>query len=135
METARLSKRVWAYIINLLICVGIGFGSAIPFLTLLNLHIIFYILIGIGFSFVLSFAFGSLIMSVSHGYNIGSAILGIRYVASDGKKLTVRQVIVRSFSESIVILVILDLIYFIKNRTERGVIDRLTSSFAIDTRI
>ena len=55
METARLSKRVWAYIINLLIYVGIGFGSAIPFLTLLNLHIIFYVLIGIGFSFVLSF--------------------------------------------------------------------------------
>lgn len=135
METARLSKRVWAYIINLLIYIGIGFGSAIPFLTMLNFHIIFYVLIGIGFSFALSFALGSLIMSVSHGYNIGSALLGIRYVASDGKNLMVRQVIIRSFSESIVILVILDLVYFIKTRTERGVIDRLTSSFAIDTRI
>ena len=135
METARLSKRIRAYIINLIIYLGIGFGAAVPFLTLLNFHIVFYILIALGIAIVVSLLFDILVMVSSHGYTFGSAIMGVRYVASDGKVLNGKQIVVRSACESIVIFVFLDLIYFIKNRTERGVIDRLSDSFAIDTRI
>ena len=135
METARLSKRVGAYIINLILYLGIGFGSAIPFLTLLKLHVIFYVLIALGIAIITSFIFDALIMAGSKGYNLGTAIMGVKYVASDGKRLSGKQIVIRSSSESILIFVILDLFYFNKNRTERGVIDRLSSSFAIDTRI
>ena len=135
METARLSKRIRAYIINLIIYLGIGFGTAVPFLTLLKFHIVFYILIALGIAIVVSLLFDILVMVSSHGYTFGSAIMGVRYVASDGKVLNGKQIVVRSACESIVIFVFLDLIYFIKNRTERGVIDRLSDSFAIDTRI
>ena len=135
MENARLSKRIWAYIINLIIYLGIGFGAAVPFLTLLNFHIVFYILIALGIAIVVSLLFDILVMVSSHGYTFGFAIMGAKYVASDGKVLNGKQIVVRSACESIVIFVFLDLIYFIKNRTERGVIDRLSDSFAIDTRI
>ena len=135
METARLAKRIWAYIINLILYLGVGFGVSVPFVTLLHLPIVAYIFISLGVAIVSSFLFDILLMSVTHGFNIGCAILGVKYVASDGKKLSGKQIVVRSFSESLVILVIFDLFFFIKNRTERGVIDRLTDSFAVDIRI
>lgn len=135
METARLAKRIWAYIINLILYLGVGFGVSVPFVTLLHLPIIAYVFISIGIAILVSFLFDILIIFTSHGFNIGSAILGVKYVASDGKKLSGKQIVVRSFSESLVILVIFDLFFFIKNRTERGVIDRLTDSFAVDIRI
>lgn len=135
METARLSKRIWGYIINLILYLGVGFGAAVPFLTLLNLHVALYILIALGIAIVSSLLLDILIIALSHGYTLGSAIMGVKYVASDGKRLNGKQIVVRSACESLLIFVFLDLIYFIKNRTERGVIDRLSDSFAIDTRI
>ena len=135
METARLAKRIWAYIINLILYLGVGFGVSVPFVTLLHLPIIAYVFISIGIAISASFLFDILIIFTSHGFNIGFAILGVKYVASDGKKLSGKQIVVRSFSESLVVLVIFDLFFFIKNRTERGVIDRLTDSFAVDIRI
>ena len=135
METARLSKRVWAYIINLFFYLATGFGAAVPFLTLLNLPVFAYILIALAIAFVFSFINDLAIMLLTRGYTVGSAIMGVRHVASDGKKLSFKQAIVISGSESTLILVFFDLIYFLKNRTERGVIDRLSDSFAIDTRI
>ena len=135
METARLAKRAWAYIINLVFYLGTGFACAIPFLTLFRWPVYAYILISLGIAFVFSLINDLLIMLLTRGYTVGSAIMGVRYVASDGKKLSFKQALVRSGSESIFIFAFLDLIYFLKNRTERGVIDRLSDSFAIDTRI
>ena len=135
METARLAKRVWAYIINLFFYLTTGFACSIPFLTLLSCPVYAYILISLGIAFVFSFINDLLIMVLTRGYTVGSAIMGVRYVASDGKKLSFKQALVRSGCESTLIFVFFDLIYFLKNRTERGVIDRLSDSFAIDTRI
>ena len=135
METARLAKRIWAYIINLVLYLGIGFGASVPFVTLLHLPIVAYIFISLGVAIVSSFLLDILLMSVTHGFNIGCAILGVKYVASDGKRLSGKQVVIRSASESIVIFIVFDLVFFIKNKTERGVIDRLSDSFAIDIRI
>ena len=135
METARLTKRVWAYVINLVMNLATGFACGIPFLTLLKWHYAFYILISLGIAIVFSFINDTLIMKLTKGYTVGSVIFGIKYVASDGQRLNGKQIIIRSASESILIFVLFDLIYFLKNRTERGVIDRLSDSFAIDTRI
>lgn len=134
METAVLTKRVWVYIINLILYLGIGFLAAIPFLTLLKLHALLYVLIALLIAALISFIFDLIILICSHGYTIGSAILGVRYVGSDGRTLTKRQCFIRSASETILIFVLFDWIYFVKNRTERGVIDRLSDSFAIDIR-
>ncbi len=135
METARLAKRVWVYIINLLFYLATGFACSIPFLTSLSWPVYAYILISLGIAFVFSFINDLFILVLTRGYTVGSAIMGVRYVASDGKKLSFKQALVRSGSESTLIFVFFDLIYFLKNRTERGVIDRLSDSFAIDTRI
>ena len=83
---------------------------------------------------ILSFVLDLIIMLASHGYTIGSAIMGVKYVGYDGKRISSKQAFIRSGSETILIFVLFDLIYFLRNRTERGVIDRLSDTFAIDLR-
>ena len=135
METARLIKRIWVYVINLILYLGIGFLSCIPFVALLKVPTVLYLHIAFCTAIILSLFIDYLILVVSKGFTIGSAIMGVKYVSSDGNRLNHKQCMVRSCSESIVIFAVMDLIYFIKYRTERGVIDRLSDSFAIDTRI
>ena len=134
METAVLSKRIWLYIINLIFYLGVGFGAASPFIIIFQLHWALYLLIAAGIAIVFSFFFDILLLTASKGYTLGSAIMGVKYVASDGKRIDFKQAILRSGCESLLIFAIYDLFYFIKNRTERGAIDRLSDSFAIDMR-
>ena len=132
METATVGQRFWIYFINELFYNLAGFGAALPFLLVLKLHIALYILIAVGISTLFAFLFSLLILGTSRGYTIGSAMLRVKYVSSDGGRLSSKQCLIRAVSESVLILVLFDLIYFAKNRTERGVIDRLSDSFGID---
>lgn len=134
METAVLSKRVWMYIINLIFYVGVGFGAASPIFIVLHWHILAYVGIALGAAIIISFIFDSILLKITKGYTIGSAILGVKFVSSDGQKMNGAQIVIRSMAESIIIFALLDFIYFLKNRTERGVIDRLSDTFAIDNR-
>ena len=134
METATLGKRFWAYVINAILYLGFGFASSLPFLLLLHVHIIAYVFISLGFAIIISFLLNLFLMMVTKGYNIGNAIFGIQYVARGEERINGKQAFIRASSESIFIFILFDLIYFIKNRTERGVIDRLSDTFAIDVR-
>lgn len=134
MEVAVLGKRIWLYIINLIIYMAIGFSSSLPFLLVLHLHWALYILISLGITIVIAILLNFLSLIITRGYTIGSAIIGVKYVGARNERIKAGQAFVRAFAEAILILAFYDLIYFWKNRTERGVIDRLTSTFAIDIR-
>ena len=134
METAVLSKRVWMYIINLIFYVGVGFGAALPIYIVLHWHVLAYAGIALGGAIIFSFVFDCILLKGTKGYTIGSAICGVKFVSSDGQVISGKQIVIRSMAETILILAFLDLIYFLKNRTERGVIDRLSDTFAIDNR-
>ena len=135
METARLFKRFWVYTINLIFYLGIGFAVASPILVFTKLPLVLYFHVAAAASAIISFFFDLFLLVVSKGYNIGSAIFGVKYVSSNGERINRRQAMIRSASESTLVFVLLDLIYFLRYRTERGVIDRLSDSFAIDTRL
>ena len=134
METATLSKRFWAYVINAILYLGFGFAAGLPFFLLLHVHLVAYIFISLGLAIIISFFLNFFLMMVTKGYNIGNAIFGVQYVARGEERINVRQAFIRSGSESIFIFILFDLFYFMKNRTERGVIDRISDTFAIDVR-
>lgn len=134
METAALQKRVLIYLFDFLLSLGIGLAIAVPFLTVLHLHIAFYYLIGFGFCIIINFFFKFIILVSSKGYTISSVIFGVKYVSGNGGLINRKQCFMRAYTESIFIFALFDLFYFLANRTERGVIDRLSDSFAIDTR-
>lgn len=135
METAVLRKRIWIYLINTIVYHGIGFAIALPFLLVIKLHIVFYILISLGFATVLSFVLACLILKISGGYTFASALLKVKHVSSDGGRINNHQILILAIFQSIAIFALFDLIYFLKNQTERGVIDRLSDSFAIDNNL
>ena len=135
METAALSKRIWIYIINAIVYNGIGFASALPFLLVIKLHVFFYVLIGLGFATVIAFVLGCLILKCTKGYTLASAFFRVKFVSSDGGAINSGQILIRATFESITIFALFDLIYFLKNQTERGAIDRLSDSFAIDNNL
>ena len=134
METATLTKRFWAYVINAILYLGFGFASGLPFFLLLHVHLVAYIFISLGLAIIISFFLNFFLMMVTKGYNIGNAIFGVQYVARGEERINVRQAFIRAGSESIFIFILFDLFYFMKNRTERGVIDRISDTFAIDVR-
>ena len=135
METAVLSKRVWAYLIDMIFYYASSFASALPLLLIVHLHYSLYIIISVGIAMVLSFFLTLFLLNVTHGYTLGNALFGIRFVSSSGQRITFKTALIRAALEAIVIYALFDLFYFMKNRTERGVIDRLSDSFGIDTRI
>ena len=134
METAVLGKRIGAYIINAILYLGLGFLGGLPFLILLHVHIVAYVFISLGLAIIISFLLNLFLLTITKGYNLGSAIFGIQYVAKGEEIISGKQAFIRAASESIFVFILFDLIYFIKNRTERGVIDRLSDTFAIDIR-
>lgn len=134
METASLAKRIIIYLLGGLLYTAIGYASALPILLINKLNIWIYIAIGLGFSVVTSIVLTWLILWASKGYTIISFLFGVKVVGVQEKRITGKQAIIRAFHESIAIIALLDLIYLISHRTERGVIDRLSDTFMLDMR-
>lgn len=132
METASLGKRILIFVANTILSLGFGFAVATPFLVVLHWHPALYVLFSFIFSGIFCFLLEFVILFFSKGYTAGSAMVGVKIVSADGLSVTVKQMLVRAICESVYIFALFDLIYFIKNRTERGIIDRLSDSFAID---
>ncbi len=132
METASLGKRILIFVANTILSLGCGFAAATPFLVVLHWHPALYVIYSLAFSGITCFILEFLVLLISKGYTIGSAIVGVKFVSPDAKKISAKQMTIRAICESVYMFAIFDLGYFIKNKTERGIIDRLCDSFAID---
>lgn len=134
METVSLLKRTIIYILNALLFSALGLAAALPFLLVLGVGVFWYIVIGVSFAYLLSLFINSLTMILSKGYTIISVLFGVKVVGVEEKSVNRYQAFIRMLCETLLIFAILDLIYLVKNRTERGVIDRLSDTFMIDLR-
>ena len=134
MKTITFNKRLFIYLIDVTIYSGLAFLSAYPFIFIYKLHIILDILIIIGFILIYSFLINFLLLKMFRGYTIVSAIFGVKVVGTGEKKITTNQAFIRSLNQALWILLLYDLIYILINRTQRGIIDRLTDTFMVDMR-
>lgn len=134
METVSLLKRTIIYILNALLFTALGLGAALPFLLLLEVGVFWYIVIGVSIAYLLSLFINALTLVLSKGYSIISVLFGVKVVGVEEKSISRNQAFVRMLCETLFIFALLDLIYLVKNRTERGVIDRLSDTFMIDLR-
>lgn len=134
MEIVKVWKRTIIYLLNCMMYTLIGYASALPFLLLLHVNIWIYIVIGLGFSVIISIAISFLILWGSKGYNVVCYMFMVKIVGEQEKNITPKQALIRAFCESVFIFAILDFIYLLSHRTERGVIDRLSNTFMIDLR-
>ena len=134
MEIVTVWKRIIIYLLNAMMYTLIGYASALPFLLILHVNIWIYIVIGLAFSVVTSIALSFLILWASKGYSMVSYMFMVKIVGEQEKVVTIKQALIRAFCESVFIFAVLDLIYLLSHRTERGVIDRLSNTFMIDLR-
>lgn len=134
MKTISLKKRLLIYFIDMIIYGGLTFLSIYPFIFLLKWHVLLIILLILVFLCLYTFLFTFMQLTLFKGYTLVTAILGIKVVGVEEKNITVTQSLIRALNYGLWILLIYDLIYLIKNRTERGIIDRLSDTFLVETR-
>lgn len=134
METVSLLKRIFIYIINALVFSAIGLAALLPFLLEFDLPLVWYIILGVTLALLLSLIINFLTLWFSKGYTFISFLFAVKLVGVEEKSVSQKQAIIRALCETLLIFAILDMIYLLKNRTERGVIDRLSDTFMIDLR-
>lgn len=134
MKTIDLRKRLFIYIIDMFLYSGLAFLSICPFIFICKIDLWIDILMGIGFVILYSFVFTFLLLKLFRGYTIISAIFGAKVVGVEEKKITTSQALVRALNQSLWIILLFDIIYLLANKTQRGVIDRLTDTFVVDMR-
>lgn len=134
MKTINLRKRLFIYIIDMLIYSGLAYISIYPFIFILKIDLWIDIIMGIGFIILYSFDFTFLLLKLTGGYTMISLIFGAKVVGVEEKRITTSQAFIRSLNQSLWIILLFDVIYLITNKTQRGVIDRLTDTFVVDMR-
>lgn len=134
METVSLLKRLFIYAINALVFSAIGLTALLPFLLNFGLPLVWYIILGVTLALFLSLVINFLTLWLSKGYTFISFLFAVKVVGIEEKSVSQKQAIIRVLCETLLIFAIFDVIYLIKNRTERGVVDRLSDTFMIDLR-
>ncbi len=134
MEIARYERRVLAYLLDILLCLGCAFVvwffvDWIRFLPVVVQIVILELLMGLFYML-----FGGILLKWSNGYTLGSAIFRIKVVHMDDRDITYRDAFIRSITLSIVPWVVVNAVYMLIVHTERTIFDKLTDTIVVDRR-
>ena len=124
MISAKLYKRFFAYLIDLLACTCASF-SLLCFIFLKWSDLLYlYIILGFVFTYIFYFVFLPLINFLSKGYSLGYAIFGIKIVNKANANLSFKQLYIKSCIEVFIFLYLIDCLFILTNRTEISAIDQ-----------
>lgn len=138
MNIATFGKRIWAYIIDMLLAYAIPVVALIfayvRFSELNQIPVIFVVL-GMLFAtwFVFTFIY-SIWLFASNGRTLGRLIFGLRVVHTDISRLSFSVCLARAATEGCIILIGISAIYTLAVHTEKTVFDRLTNTVVSDWR-
>ena len=134
MDIARYERRVFAYLIDVLLCLGCAFltWSFIPWMRAFPLAAQIVVLeVMMGLYYML---FGGILLKWSNGYTLGGALLRTKVVHMDDRDITYRDAFIRSVCLSIIPWVLVNAIYMLIVHTERTICDKITDTIVIDRR-
>lgn len=140
MNTVKLSKRIFAYLIDILIVSLPVIAGLIWFFYFINMSfnyaIPWYFLLLGGFliKWLIYVLFSVLILLISNGRTLGNLIFGIKIVHANLKHLSFKDALCISAVHGLISMMIISLFYMIIVHTERSVSDRLTDTYSIDWR-
>jgi len=134
MEIARYERRVLAYLLDILLCLGCAFVvwyfvEWSHFLPVVVQIVILELLMGLFYML-----FGGIFLKWSNGYTLGSAILRIKVVHMDDRDISYRDAFIRSICLSIIPWVLVNAVYMLIVHTERTIFDKLTDTIVVDRR-
>ena len=130
MRIARYEKRLIAYFIDF----GIALAGALAifFLIPLPLTIVEKILLSQIAAALIYFLVTFIMLLISNGYTIGSAITRIRVVRLDDERIDVKDALIRASSLAIFPWALINAINMLLIHTERTLFDRLSDTLVID---
>ncbi|MCD8195075.1 MAG: RDD family protein [Coprobacillus sp.] len=134
MNAVKLYKRTLAYILDYLIWVIVSFLVLLFLYTREYVGVSMYIVYSIVGAIVLMFFYTLICEYASHGYTFFSFAFSFRIVREDQNRLKASDTTLRALLECLGIFPILDFIYLLVKRTNRGAIDRVTNTFAVSTK-
>ena len=140
MNTARTNKRIFAYIIDLLLCTMPVIAGAIllyyQISVAYNYNIPWYfLLVGVLVTkWVVYFILSTIILLLSNGRTVGNFIFGIKIIHSDFKHLSLKDAMCISAVHGLIIMMVINMFYVYLVHTEKSVADRLTQTIAVDYR-
>lgn len=99
---------------------------------------IFYWLIGnwvflvcVGMIPLIYFIYTYIYMSISSGYTLFSYLLHVKYVTEGENKVRKRQILLICFHRAIVVFEVIDLLYLIFFKVERGLVEKISNTFCL----
>ena len=134
MEIARYERRLLAYMIDILICLGLGVGTWFFVRQNWSLTYVMQIIICETLMGIYYFFFAGIILRWTNGYTIGGALVRTKVVHIDDRDISYRDAFLRSICLSVLPWVIVNACYMLIIHTERTIFDKITDTIVIDRR-
>lgn len=140
MNTAKLHKRVIAYLIDIVIISAPIVVGLIWLFYFINMEYnyatpwYFMLIGGLLIQWIIYTFLSTLIMFIFNGRTFGNALLGIKIIHADNRHLSFKDCLCISAVHGLLIMVIINLFYILIVHTEKSVSDRLTDTIAVDWR-
>ncbi|MCQ2795634.1 MAG: RDD family protein [Bacilli bacterium] len=132
MEIARFNKRVFSYLVDFLISIGIGAGCSVPLFMFAVLPWYFSMMISFLICYVVYLLINVPVMYFSKGRSFGAFIFGIKTVTKENGTISSRNIWVKQLYLGLIPFVVANAIYMLVVHTEQTLFDRITNTIVID---
>ena len=138
MNIARFEKRIIAYLIDMVLAIGIVVtGYIFGYLFIEPIRVIpwyFSIIIFLVIVWLIYMLINVNWLFFSNGRSLGALIVGIRVVHPNLERLTYKDCICRSAALAIIPMVFVNAIYMLVVHTEKTAFDRMSKTVVVDWR-
>ena len=138
MNIARFEKRIIAYLIDMVLAIGIVVtGYIFGYLFIEPIRVIpwyFSIIIFLVIVWLIYMLINVNWLFFSNGRSLGALIVGIRVVHPNLERLTYKDCVCRSAALAIIPMVFVNAIYMLVVHTEKTAFDRMSKTVVVDWR-
>lgn len=134
MKIAKFNKRVFSYLVDLIICFCAGGFASFPLYKFTKIPLYFNILLTLVICYFVYLIFCILFMIIVRGMSLGSLIFGVKHVNEDGSNISIRNVIIKNLYLGLIPFTIVNAIYMLSIHTQKTIFDKITDTIVIDIR-
>ena len=132
MDYAQRKNRLLSYLFDLLITLGVSMGIFSFTIFSFHIDIIYYLLISVFACYFLYILSVSILLKISKGMTLGGLIFNVRITQTKNRRLSAKQLLIRTSLQGLLPFVLLDIFYLYKHDTNLSVIDKITSTLVVN---
>ena len=132
MDYAQRKNRLLSFLFDLLITLGVSMGIFSFTIFSFHIDISYYLLISIFACYFLYILGVSILLKISKGMTLGGLIFNVRITQTKNRRLSAKQLLIRTSLQGLLPFVLLDILYLYKHDTNLSVIDKITSTLVVN---